>query len=108
MNLTEIQTKLNKVACPMCHNVTLEVTLRCDLDYGECLASGKCQTCGTVYEINMENRILDDGKELLEEVTCPYCRAKAVRLDFRCELSSRQCFYVAGCYSCGKPVFPAA
>ena len=91
----------------MCHNATLEVSLRCDLGYGECLTSGKCQTCGTVYEINKENRLLDDGKGLLKEVTCPFCRTKEVQLDFRCELSSRQCFYVAKCCRCGIPLFPA-
>lgn len=107
MELTEIQKKLNRVSCPMCNHPTLDVTLRCYVGYEECLATAKCLTCGTSYTITNEQRVLEDGKGVLGSSVCPRCDAKEVELQFRCELASRQCFYVVGCKKCGESFFPA-
>ena len=102
MDLIEIQRRLNEVACPMCHKATLDATLRCYVGYDECLATAKCLTCSTSYSISNERRLLEEGKGALESSTCPHCNAADVELQFQCELSSRQCFYVAGCKKCGR------
>lgn len=107
MELTEIQKKLNKVSCPMCNHPTLDVTLRCYVGYEECLATAKCLTCGTPYSITNERRVLEEGKEALGSSVCPKCNSADTELQFRCELSSRQCFYVVGCKKCGESFFPA-
>lgn len=106
MDLTEIQKRLNDVACPMCNNSTLDVTLRCDLDYGECLATAKCQTCKTSYEVSTEKRVLETGKKDLGSFACPHCEADDVALGFRCELPSFQCFYMASCRKCSESFLP--
>lgn len=100
VDLTEIQEKLNKVSCPVCHNATIDVSLRCDLGYGECLAVAGCKTCGTQYEISTEGRVLKHGKKYLPELACPGCKESEIKLEMRCELPSHQCFYVARCEPC--------
>ncbi len=100
VDLTEIQEKLNKVSCPVCRHSTIDVTLRCDLGYGECLAVAGCKTCGTQYEVSTEGRILENGKRYTPKLACPGCNESEVKLEMRCELPSRQCFYVAHCEPC--------
>lgn len=107
MDLIEIQRRLNEVTCPMCHNATLEATLRCYVGYDECLATANCLTCSTSYTVTNERRVLEEDKGVLASSSCPNCNATDIELQFRCELSSRQCFYVAGCKKCGKSFFPA-
>jgi len=107
MELTEIQKKLNSVSCPMCNHPTWDVSLRCYEGYEECLATATCVTCGTLYTITNEQRVLEDGKELLVSSICPRCNTKELELQFRCELASRQCYYVVGCKKCGESFFHA-
>ncbi len=107
MDLIEIQKRLNEVACPMCKKATLDATLRCYVGYEECLATAKCLTCSTSYNISSERRLLDEGKGALGAPVCPDCKSEDTEFKFRCELSSRQCFYVVGCNKCGKSFFPA-
>ncbi|MFQ5580434.1 MAG: hypothetical protein ACE5FZ_07465 [Nitrospiria bacterium] len=109
INLTEIQKKLNEASCPVCHNETIDVALRCDLGYGECLSTGTCRTCGTVYEVSNERRALEEKRKDLPAPVCPRCKASKdseIDLEMRCELPSRQCFYIAHCRKCNHPFFP--
>lgn len=103
LNLTEIQHKLNKVSCPECHYATIDVTLRCDLGYGECLAVATCITCGTLYEVSTERCVLEKGQKDYPTSVCPGFSRSRCELDMRCELPSRQCFYVAHCTTCDHP-----
>lgn len=100
VDLTEIQKKLNKVSCPVCHNSTIDVKLRCDLGHGECLAVAGCSTCGTSYEVSTERRLLEEGKKDCPTLTCPGCKGSEVELEMRCDFPSRKCFYVAHCMTC--------
>ena len=108
MDITEIQTLLNKVTCPQCRNATVEVVLRCDLGYGECLAAASCRTCGTLYEVSTERRLLERGVHEVNGADCPHCNTEDVRPSLRCELPSRKCFYVVRCRICDTPSIPAA
>lgn len=107
MNITDIQVMFNKVTCPECRNATIDVSLRCDLGYGECLAAATCRTCNTIYEVSTERRALEAGKELPGSQDCPDCDEKDVKFKFRCELPSRKCFYVAYCQPCDSPFVTA-
>lgn len=103
VDLGEIQRKLNRVACPMCGASTLDVTLRCDLGYGECLATALCRTCRTSYEISTERKALEQGRGALGSSQCPHCGGGDLEPEIRCDLPSRRCFYVAGCRKCREP-----
>jgi len=103
MDITEIQKTLNKISCPTCQRTELDATLRCDLGSGECLATAVCQTCKTIYEVSSERQVLAEVEEKTGPLTCPHCGSSGVEVAFRCELSSRQCFYVAQCQKCKEP-----
>lgn len=107
MELTEIQKKLNSVSCPMCKHPTLDLTLRCYVGYEECIATAKCLTCNTSYTVTNERRVLEKEKDAVGSAVCPHCNSEDTELQFRCELSSRQCFYVVGCKKCGESFFPS-
>ncbi len=106
VDLTEIQKKLNKVACPLCKQSKIDVKLRCDLGYGECLAVAECGNCGTVYEVSTERSVLDQGKKDCPDPICPECHGSDVDLEMRCELPSRRCFYIVHCKPCDHPFVP--
>jgi len=107
MNITEIQRMMNKVRCPECHKSEIEVSLRCDLGYGECLAAANCLNCRTLYEVSTERKILKSGSTALGKQDCPDCGTQDLKLQFRCELPSRRCFYVSYCPPCDKPILKA-
>lgn len=106
MDLTEIQKKLNKVSCPVCHNSTFDLKLRCDLGYGECLAVATCNTCSTLYEVSTERHVLEEGEKVCPAPICPECHGSKVEVEMRCEIPSRQCFYVVHCKTCDHPFIP--
>lgn len=108
IDLTEMQKMLNKVSCPACHASTIDVALRCDLGYGECIAVATCQTCGMLYEVSTEHHVLEEGRKEVGSPVCPHCDTDDCELEMRCELPSRQCFYVMCCRKCSNPFFPAA
>ena len=84
IDLTAIQAMLNKVSCPMCNSATLDVVLRCDLGYGECLATAKCRTCATTYKVTTADQVQEEG----------WLNRNRTKLEFRCDLASRECCYV--------------
>jgi len=104
MNITDIQRMMNKVICPECQKATIDVSLRCDLGYGECLATATCRTCQTLYEVSTEKEVLEAGQKGIGPQDCPDCDEKDLKVQFRCELPSRRCFYVAYCPPCDKPL----
>lgn len=104
--LTEIQSELNRVACPQCQKFQFDLILQCELGQGECLYTARCLSCGHTFEVSTETRNLHkthpDIEKQLAELRCPHCEKVGAQLRFRCDLTSRTCLYVAACNHCGE------
>lgn len=104
--LGEIQSKLREMACPSCGKSNFNVVLRCDFGYEECLYTVKCESCSHIFEISTETKRLKarepDIEERLAQSKCPYCGQRGAELNFRCDLTSRECFYFVTCKNCGQ------
>ena len=94
------------MACPECGSAgSLQTAVRCELAYGECLYTVRCQRCGIVFELSTEMQNLRLYRpELcawLSQLVCPACKGVRAELVFRCDVPSRSCFYLVRCRRCG-------
>jgi len=104
--LVDSERRLLRMACPECGRAgALQTAVRCDLAYGECLYTVRCQRCGIVFELSTKTespRLYQPGLHAwLSGLVCPACRALGAEVGFRCDVPSRSCFYVLRCRSCG-------
>lgn len=103
--LLETERRLRRLACPECGSVdSLQSAIRCELAYGECRYTVRCQRCGIVFELSTETespRLLQpDLHAWLSRLVCPACKRAGAEVAFRCDVPSRSCFYLVRCASC--------
>ncbi len=104
--LLDAERRLQRMACPECRNAgSLQTVVRCELAYGECLYTVRCQRCGIVFELSTETRYpalyQPDLHAWLSGLVCPACSRLGAEVGFRCDVPSRSCFYLVRCRSCG-------
>ncbi len=104
--LEDIQRQLRDVACPTCGKRDFDLSLYCDFGHGECLYLAKCRTCGYTFEVSTETKRLKadhpDVDQRLAQAKCPHCGQVGADLNFRCDLTTKTCFYGVTCRACGK------
>jgi hypothetical protein len=105
--LLEAERRLHRMACPECGTAgSLQTAVRCELAYGECLYTVRCQACGIVFELSTETRkpalYQPDLHAWLSHLVCPACGKAGAEVGFRCDVPSRSCFYLVRCRSCGR------
>jgi len=103
--LSEIQLKLRDVGCPICYHTEFRVTLETDETDAKPVYRARCGNCGHVLEVgeqepeweHLEAHVLSH----IRREGCPRCKSHRLALNFRCTLTSRECFHVATCENCG-------
>lgn len=100
------ERRLLQMACPQCGTAgSLQRVIRCELAYGECLYTVRCQRCGIVFELSTETEsprlFQPELHAWLSGLVCPACRRVGAEVVFRCDVPSRSCFYRVRCRSCG-------
>jgi transcription elongation factor Elf1 len=105
--LTDIETMLPHLMCPMCYRGGLEAVLRCDLSpRSDCLATIHCTRCGYSFEPEAGQRASDvvQAKILAGDIkaACPACGGLDSRVEFRCSVADQRCCYFLTCRSCGE------
>lgn len=104
--LLAAERHLLRMACPAC-GVTdsLQTAVRCELAYGECLYTVRCQRCGIVFGLSTETarpRLYQpDLHAWLSGLVCPACGRPGAEVGFRCDVPSRSCFHLLRCAGCG-------
>ena len=103
--LLETERRLGQMACPACGcRGSLRTAVRCELAYGECLYTLRCQRCGIVFEVSTETEsprlYQPDLHAWLARLVCPACGEAGPEVVFRCDVPSRSCFYLLRCPSC--------
>lgn len=104
--LLDTERRLFRMACPGCGTGgSLQTAVRCELAYGECLYTVRCQRCGIVFELSTETRsprlFQPDLHAWLSRLVCPACKRVGAEVGFRCDVPSRSCFYLVRCANCG-------
>lgn len=102
----DAERRLHRMACPACGSAgSLQTVIRCELAYGECRYTVRCQRCGMVFELSTETEsprlFQPDLHAWLSARVCPVCRGVGAEVVFRCEVPSRSCFYVLRCRTGG-------
>ena len=100
------ERRLRGMACPECGSAgSLQTAVRCELAYGQCLYTVRCQRCGIVFELSTETQTprlyQPDLHAWLSGLVCPACQGVGAEIGFRCDVPSRSCFYLLRCRSCG-------
>ena len=100
------ERRLRGMACPECGSVgSLQTAIHCELAYGECLYTVRCQRCGIVFDLSTETRsprlYQPDLHAWLSALVCPVCKSAGAEVVFRCDVLTRSCFYVVKCRRCG-------
>ena len=96
--LTEVQLKLQRMGCPLCFNIRLELVLRCDLGQKGCIYAAKCLHCGNVFEVNTKSEPFEESEpELENKIKTSGCPKWGV-MTFSGELPLR--FGLSGLFSC--------
>ncbi len=103
--LRRLEEKLRDTGCPHCHHTLAGFIMRCDLQPGgECLALAHCDRCGFTVDLDQAPSIYEEFMEAMRRVRsagCPTCQSPEVRVEYRCDLASRDCFYEATCVPAG-------
>jgi hypothetical protein len=103
--LTQLQEKLISTNCPHCHHTLSSLVLRCDAYYGsECVALSQCEHCQSWVDIEQALTMDEEFHEVTEgarALGCRTCRSHDLRIEYRCELTTRECFYEATCQPAG-------
>lgn len=104
--MLDAERRLSRMACPECGRAgSLQTAIRCELAYGECLYTVRCQRCGIVFDLSTETWSLalyqPDLHAWLSGLVCPACGAVGATVSFRCDVPSRSCFYLVRCRRCG-------
>lgn len=103
--LTDLASKLAGINCPSCLHAALEVQMRCDLGFQDCIYVATCRHCRHAFEVNPQIDVMLDQSPVLQkrlrESGCPNCGSIKLHLSMRCEVTgSKECFYVATCDLC--------
>lgn len=101
------ERRLRDMACPLCDTAgSLQIAVRCELAYGECRYTVRCQRCGVVFELSRGGRPAEPHNPglgfRLSRLACPACGGVGAELLFRCDVPSRSCFYLVTCKRCGR------
>ena len=103
--LLRLQEKLHSVDCPTCHHTLSSLVLRCDANLGStCLALSQCTHCGAWVDIEEAQTIEEEFREIAQSALaagCRTCRSHDLRIEYRCDLATRECFYEATCRAAG-------
>ena len=102
--MAELETKITSLNCPACMHAELEMQVRCDLGFQDCLYLAVCRNCHFTFDVDINTRtLLEQYPALakhLRETGCPNCGSIKLYLSMRCETVGKQCFYVATCDLC--------
>lgn len=63
MNIRNAEKLIGTVICPLCAAKEVDLKLRCDFGYDECLATVRCRHCGHEFEAEQmleSNTVLRD------------------------------------------------
>lgn len=104
--LLDAERRIRDMVCPECGGAgSLQTAIRCELAYGECLYTVRCQRCEIVFELSTETQsprlFQPDLHSWLSRHVCPACKGLGAEVTFRCDVPSRSCFYLVRCRSCG-------
>ncbi len=104
-----LQKWLRDLPCPSCLAYELELVLRCDLGYEECLRVARCRRCRATHllEKELEQRILDEV-EPGSLGRCPFCGSESTHLGLYCPMDSRRALAVGVCEHCHREFIPGA
>lgn len=103
--LRKLQDKLLAIDCPACHHTLDNLVLRCDAAMGgECLALSQCGHCGTWVDVEEAPTLAEEFHEAARTAAaagCRTCRTHDLRIDYRCDLATRECYYEVTCRPAG-------
>lgn len=100
------ERRLLRMSCPVCGaGGSVQTTIRCELAYGECLYTVRCQRCGIMFDLSTETAspwLCQPALHAwLSTLACPACLELGAEVGFRCDVPSRSCFYILRCKRCG-------
>lgn len=103
--LRSLQEKLAVTDCPTCHHTLDSLVLRCDAYFGSaCLALSHCEHCGSWVDLEEAPTIDEEFREVTRAARasgCRTCHSHELRVDYRCDLATRECFYEVTCGAAG-------
>lgn len=103
--LTSLEAKLRDTNCPECHHTLSSFVIRCDLNPGDrCIALATCDHCGKVIDLDEAPTIGEEFEQTVQRLRsagCRHCSSPNLRVEYRCDLVSRDCFYEAICAVAG-------
>jgi transcription elongation factor Elf1 len=102
----DVERRLMRMSCPGCGAAgSLQTAVRCELAYGECLYTVRCQRCGLVFDLSTEGARPGPSRPGLDAwssaLACPACSELGPEVEFRCDVPSRSCSYILRCRRCG-------
>lgn len=102
LSIEDVEKRLSAVTCAVCKKNRFGIDRRTLQADGEC--RGVCLQCRYNFPVytDMEFylRTQPDVQYRLKEISCPHCRHRGVRLDFRATLSVREAVYFVTCSAC--------
>jgi hypothetical protein len=98
--IRDIATLASKTPCPGCGSLKLDFALRCDLNFGACLYSANCASCGATFEIVTAEAAPDEAALTRTVLPCAKCGGTLRTASLHCEIASRSCVYTLECATC--------
>lgn len=106
-DVTEIQNRLEKIACPICKKYGYAIHPRGNHSYMETFYTARCTHCHYSFQVTTPTRPVHqtdpDTAQWLARLVCPSCENQGGELNFRCMLSVRECLYFVTCRACQHP-----
>ena len=93
--LANVQAMLCDATCPQCNDRRFDLSLRCDLSFGECLYTMTCEGCGLVYHVEKP----DEGDDTATS-RCTECNDGNMLLTMICSNDTHSCREVYACERC--------
>lgn len=103
--LERLEAKLRDTDCPECHHTLSSYVMRCDLSPGDrCVPLAHCDHCGKMIDLDEALTIEEEMEHTVRRARtsgCRYCSCSDLRVEYRCDLATRDCYYEATCTEAG-------
>ncbi len=98
----DLSAAASRAVCPYCEHHGLEFTLRCDLGYGPCLFTARCDQCSASLEIVVSESELDPAALSSSVGPCSGCGDARRVATLSCSEKTQACVYHVECRACGR------
>jgi hypothetical protein len=103
--LQRLEAKLRATDCPKCHHTLQSFVIRCDVNPGDrCVALARCERCGEMIDLDEAPTIEEEFEQIVSRARasgCRQCSCSELRVEYRCDLATRDCYYEAICAEAG-------